>query len=144
MQTSRLNNSKMMWIRNSILFVKMNGNFTRHIWNKEKVLKLWRMRNLTLEGKIKFSKLYQCLKLRTFPPSHLCSDRNYPRTKQMQKWFTWNRNNSKIKHTTLGNKYENGGLKNADILSKIISSLIKWLYDNLSHLLFSHILQTNI
>ena len=27
-------------------------NFIRHVWKIEKVLKLWRMRNLTLEGKI--------------------------------------------------------------------------------------------
>ena len=27
-------------------------NFMRHVWKIEKVLKLWRMRNLTAEGKI--------------------------------------------------------------------------------------------
>ena len=37
----------------------------------------------------------------------------------MQKQFIWNGNNSKIKRTTLYNKYQNGGLKNVDILSKI-------------------------
>ena len=48
-----------------------------------------------------------------------------------------NVNNSKIKHSTLCNKYENGGLRNVDVLSNVISlncSWIKRLYDNCSHL----------
>ena len=55
---------------------------------------------------------------------------------KVQKGFTWNGNNPKIKHSTLCNKYENGGLKNKDILTKVISlqcSWIKRLYDNSSH-----------
>ena len=50
--------------------------------------------------------------------------------------FIWNGNNSKIRHSNVCNKCENGGLKNVDILSKVISlqcSCIKWLYDNSSH-----------
>ena len=30
---------------------------------------------------------------------------------KIQKEFIWNRSNAKIKHSTLCNKYENGGLK---------------------------------
>ena len=54
----------------------------------------------------------------------------------------------KIKHSTLCNKYENGGLKNVDILSKVISlqcSWVKRLYDNLSHpwkIIPSHLINT--
>ena len=32
--------------------VETEGNVTRHVWKIEKVIKLWRMRNLTVEGKI--------------------------------------------------------------------------------------------
>ena len=54
----------------------------------------------------------------------------------IQKEFIWNGKNPKTKHSTLCKKYENGGLTNVDILSKIISlqcSWIKRLYDNSSH-----------
>ena len=43
--------------------------------------------------------------------------------------------NPKIKHTTFSNNYDNGGLKNIDISSKIISlqcSWIKKLYSNIT------------
>ena len=33
-------------------------NFIRHVREMEKVLKLWRMQNLTVEGKLLFSKFY--------------------------------------------------------------------------------------
>ena len=52
---------------------------------------------------------------------------------KIQKELIWNGNNPKIKHSTLNNTYENGGLKNVDIVSKVISlqhSGIKQLYDN--------------
>ena len=67
---------------------------------------------------------------------------------KIQKEFIWNGNNPKIKHSTLCNKYENGGLKNVDILSKVISlqcSWIKRLYDNSSHpwkIIPSHLIDT--
>ena len=38
-------------------------NFSRHIRKIEKLLKLWRMRNFTLEGRITNLKLNQYLKL---------------------------------------------------------------------------------
>ena len=40
---------------------------------------------------------------------------------KIQKEFIWRNKNPKIKHITLCNKYDNGGLKNVDISSKIIS-----------------------
>ena len=51
---------------------------------------------------------------------------------KIQKEFIWNGNNPKIKHSTLCNKYENGGLKNVDILSYIIVDIISYLYYKLS------------
>ena len=46
--------------------------------------------------------------------------------------FLWGKNNSEIKHDTLCNDYENGGLKSVDIFSKIVSVQCSWirrLYD---------------
>ena len=40
---------------------------------------------------------------------------------KIQKQIIWKNRNPKLKHTTLCNKYEKGGLKNIDIFSKITS-----------------------
>ena len=94
------------------------------------------MRNLNLEGKITIFKTLAIskiihLSLVTNVPTQIINELN-----KIQKEFSWNGSNPKIKHSTLCNKYENGGLKNVDILSKVISlqcSWIKRLYDNSSH-----------
>ena len=55
---------------------------------------------------------------------------------KIQKEFIWKTRNPKIKHNTLCKNYENGGLKNFDIMNKVISlqcSWIKPLYDNNWH-----------
>ena len=88
------------------------------------------MQNLTVEGKIAILKTLAISKIIHF------SNRNYQQTKQNTKKFIWNKNNPEIKHSTLCNKYENGGLKNMDILSKVISLQYFWikrLYDISSH-----------
>ena len=111
-------------------------NFIRHVWKIEKVLKLWRMRNLTLEGKITIFKTLAIskiihLSLVTNVPTQIINELN-----KIQKEFIWNGSNPKIKHSTLCNKYENGGLKNVDILSKVIRLQCLWikrLYDNFYH-----------
>ena len=54
----------------------------------------------------------------------------------MQKQIIWKSGSSKLKHTTLCNEYEQGGLKNVDIFSKITSlqcSWVKRLYDDSFH-----------
>ena len=94
------------------------------------------MRNLTLEGKITIFKTLAIskilhLSLVTNVPTQTTNELN-----KIQKEFIWNGSKPKIKHSTLCNKYENGGLKNMDILSYIVSlqcSWIKRLYDNSSH-----------
>ena len=84
------------------------------------------MRNLTVEGKIIFktlaiSKIIH-LSLVTNVPTEIINELN-----KMEKEFIWNGNNPKIKHSTLCNKYENGGLKNVDIISKVISLQCSWM-----------------
>ena len=123
-------------------------NVIRHVRKIEKVLKLRRVRNLTLEGKITvvetlaISKIIHLSLVINFP-SQIINELN-----KKQKEFISNGRNPKIKHSTLCNKYENGGLKNVDILSKVISlqcSWIKRLYDNSSHpwkIIPSHLIDT--
>ena len=111
-------------------------NFIRHVRKIGKVLKLWRMRNLTVKGKITIFKTLAIskiihLSLVTNVPTEIINELN-----KIQKEFIWNGNNPKIKHSTLCNKYKNGGLKIVSILSKVISlqcSWIKQLCDNTSH-----------
>ena len=55
---------------------------------------------------------------------------------KIQKQFIWRNENSKLKHTTIYNEYEQGGLKNVDIFSKIKSLQCSWverLYDDSFH-----------
>ena len=103
---------------------------------------------MTLEGKntifktLAKSKIIH-LSLVTNVPTQIINELN-----KIQKEFIWNESNPKIKHSTLCNRYENGGLKNVDILSKVIRlqcSWIKRLYDNSSHawkIIPSHLIDT--
>ena len=84
-------------------------NFIRHVRKIEKVLKLWRMRNFTVEGQITIFKILAIskiihLSLITNVPTEIINELN-----KIQKEFIWNGNNSKMKHFILCNKDENGG-----------------------------------
>ena len=91
---------------------------------------------MTVEGKIIISKTLAIskiihLSLVTIVPMEIINKLN-----KIQKEFIWNGNNPKINHSTLCNKYENGGLKNVDTLSKVITLQCSWLkrlHDNSSH-----------
>ena len=55
---------------------------------------------------------------------------------KIQKKFLWQNSRPKIKHKTLSNTFETGGLKNVDINLKVISlqcSWVKKLYDENFH-----------
>ena len=100
--------------------LETEGNFIKHVPNIERVLKLWRMRNLIVEGQITFFKTLAIskimhLSLVTIIPTEMFNELN-----KMQ-LYIWNGNNLKIKYSTLCNKYENDGLKNVDLLSKVNS-----------------------
>ena len=91
------------------------------------------MRNLIVRGKINIlaiSKIMH-LSLVTNVPTE-----NFNELSKIQKQFIWNGNNPKIKHPILCNTYENGDLKNLNILSRVNSRQFSWikrLYDNSSH-----------
>ena len=97
---------------------------------------MWKMRNLTLEGKIVIFKTLAISKIVfqsmiTPVPRHIVNE-----LERIQKAFLWKNSSPKIKHETLCNDYKGGGLKNIDILNKIISLQCSWirrLYDNSFH-----------
>ena len=111
-------------------------NFIIHIKKLQDILKLWKTRNLSIQGKITVFKTLGISKI-----IHLALVTNVPSTtieqlNQIQKQFLWGNKNPKIKHNTLCNDIENGGLKNTDIPSKIVSlqcSWIKRLFDENFH-----------
>ena len=110
--------------------------FLDHITKLQKVINIWKMRNLLLLGKITIFKTLALSKI-----IHLALVTNKPTVtiellSKIQKEFLWGENKSKVKHDTLCNDYENGGLKSVDIFSKIVSiqcSCIRRLYDENFH-----------
>ena len=102
----------------------------------QRVVKIWKMRRLKLEGKIVIFKTIAISKIVfqafiTTVPKHIVNE-----LKKIQKAFFWNNSSPKIKHETLCNDYKDGGLKIVDILSKIIALQCSWirrLYDNPFH-----------
>ena len=129
---------------------KYDENFLKQITSFEKFLKLWRMRNLALEGKVTVSKALAISKI-----VHLALIINIPtltmkELKKIQKEFISKNKSPKKKHTTLCNNYDNGGLKNFDISSKIISLQCSWIkkrYDKTTHgwiVILLHLIKTNL
>ena len=111
---------------NCIKFIKKIGN----------VLKIWRIRNLTVQNKITIFKTLTISKvihlaLVTHVPKIIIDQLN-----KIQKDFIWNRKHPKIRHSTLCNTHENGGLKSVHIPNKLTSlqcSWVKKLYDTTTH-----------
>ena len=96
-------------------------NFQSHIVKMESVLRVWCMRNLTIEGKVLVFKSFAIskivhLSLITMVPQAIINQLN-----NIKKNFIWNGKNPKIKHSTLSNSYEDGGLKDVDYLQKLLA-----------------------
>ena len=116
--------------------LKHEKNFYTTVTNIQRVLKIRKMRNLTLEGKLVIFKTIAISKtvfqsLTTPVPRHIVNE-----LEKIQKAFPWKNSSPKIKHETPRNDYKGEGLKNIDILNKIISLQCSWirrLYDNSFH-----------
>ena len=111
-------------------------NFCNTVKNIYNVVRIWRLRNLSLEGKITIFKTLAISKivylaLLTNVPKNTLTELN-----EIQNKFLWNNKKCKIKHDTLCNEHKNGGLKNVDINFKVISLKLSWirrLYDDNHH-----------
>ena len=110
--------------------------FYKTVTDIQRVLNIWKMRNLTLEEKIAIFKTIVISKIvfQSFiatVPKHIINE-----LEKIQKAFLWKNSTPKIKHETLCNDYKAGGLKNVDIPNKIIALQCSWirrLYDNSFH-----------
>ena len=102
-------------------------NFTGTIKKICNVLKVWKMRNLTLIGKIvifkslAISKIISTSYMSTVPTTVLNN------LVTIHKDFIWDGKKPKIKHSTLIANYSDGGLKDIDIPSKIRALQLSWL-----------------
>ena len=102
----------------------------------QRVLKIWEMRNLTIEGEIFIFKTKTISKtvfqsFRTTVPKYVSN-----KLEKKQKAFLWNNFTPKIKHEILCNEYKAGGLKNVDIRNKVIALQCSWIirfYDDSFH-----------
>ena len=99
----------------------------------QNVLDLWRIRNITVEGKIIIFKTLALSKTVYLTLITSFSKQLIEEIQRIQKAFIWNNWTSKMNHETLYNPFQEGGLKNFDINSKIASlqcSWVKRLYDD--------------
>ena len=102
----------------------------------QNVLNLWRMRNITLQGKIIIFKTLALSKIVYLTLITSFSKQLIEEIQKIQKAFIWNNLTPKIKHETLCNYLEESCFKNVDIYSKIASSQcsqVKQLYDDKFH-----------
>ena len=96
--------------------LEIQENFKMHIINIEKILRIWRMKDLSIAGKITvfktlaISKIVHLALVKTIPNSVI------QELNKIQKEFIWKTRNPKLKHDTPCKNYENGGLKNIDIM----------------------------
>ena len=91
-------------------------NFINLILKIEKLLRFWRMRNLSITGKITVFKTLTISKIVHLALVKVILNSVIPELDKMKKHFVWKNGNPKIKQDTL----ENGGSKNVDITFKII------------------------
>ena len=110
--------------------------FSDTITKIENLLRVWRQRNLSLEGKITVFKSLAISKIVYIAflsdiPTYIIET-----LKKIQNGFLWNGKRAKIKHHTLCNSYETGGLQSVDIETKMKALHLSWinrLYDDNNH-----------
>ena len=101
--------------------LEIQENFKRHIINIKKLLRIWRMRDLLIAGKITVFKTLAISKIVHLALVKISSNSIIQELNKIQKEFIWKARNPKKKHGTLCKNYENEGLKNVDIMYKVVS-----------------------
>ena len=79
------------------------------------MLQIWRQRHLTLQGKITIFKSLAISKIVFIAYLNSVPDYIIKTLKKIQNVFLWNGKRAKLKHQTLCNSYEMGGLQSVDI-----------------------------
>ena len=106
-------------------------NFRNHIQKKETVLKIWRIRSLTLEEKT-ISKTFANSKVLHLATVTVFSNSTITLLSKIHKEFIQNHKRSKIKEKILISNFDKDDLKDVNIPHKITSlkdSFVKRLFD---------------
>ena len=112
---------------------KRRKKFYNIISNIQGVLNLWRMRNLTLEGRIVLFKTLAISKIIFLALLTKIPHQVFKELEKIQKSFLWKDSTQKIRHETTCKDYKDSGLKNVDISYTFVSLQCSWirrLYDN--------------
>ena len=101
--------------------LEQDKNFLNHVVKIQNILKLLKLRNLIIEGRIVVFKSLAISKL-----IHLALVTEVPTSTtnllpKIQMEFIWKGKILRIRDSALCNDYENGGLKNVNIFSKVVS-----------------------
>ena len=102
-------------------------NFMDSVANIEQLLAIWSQRSLTIAGRIQVFNSLAVSKILYVADMNLVPIRVIEQIQKIQKKFIWNGKKPKIKHTTLINEYQDGGLKDVDIEAKIRSLQLGWV-----------------
>ena len=110
-----------------IINLEQDKNFCEHIVKIENILKLWRMRQLTLEGRIKVFKFLAVSKVIHLLLITKLHNNTIDLLHKIQKNFIWQGKKTKIKRSTLSNGYDKAGIKNVNLRDKITSMQCSWV-----------------
>ena len=111
-------------------------NYLEVIESIENVISVWRMRCLTLGGKITVLKTLVMSKIVFISFLSNVPSTIVDKLITIQNDFLWDGKRPKVKHAALIGSYETGGLKSLDIEAKIKALQLSWvkrLYDGTSH-----------
>ena len=90
-------------------------NYCKAITSIHGIIKLWRMRNLSIEGKIVVFKTLAISKLVYLALLIVILNHITEEVAKIQKIFIWHDSSTKIKHETLRMEFKPGGLKSVDM-----------------------------
>ena len=107
--------------------LEQDKNFLNHNVKIQNILKLWKLRNLTIEGRIVVFKSLAISKVIHLALVTEITTSAINVLTKIQMEFLWKGNYSKIKNSTLCSDYEYSGLKNIDIFSKVLSLQCSWI-----------------
>ena len=102
-------------------------NFLEVINKLKTCLHVWKSRGLTLVGKILIFKTMALSKILYIATMKVPSKLILDELDLIQKEFIWDSKRPKIKHSILIADYSEGGYKNADIKSKLMSLKLIWI-----------------
>ena len=107
--------------------VSLEKNFTSVIKKITSCLSLWKWRKLTLAGKITIFKTMGLSKIIYIAFLSTTPNVIIKKLEEIQKDYIWDGKRPKVAHSALISVYEDGGLKDIDIRSKIKALRLSWI-----------------